>query len=490
MTENINPLLLLAEQRLEKAGLPFESESTPFGRERHDLLTRDAVFCKRLLQSTNLAHVYGLLGRGFSPYFCVSAKNRKERTQSPLGFTASLFSTPGHAEYQTHFNFDGLGGCGTTLSAEMVSASFIHGIYDDDVGYFQTLNGSGLYSLANFNACAEALGEDNFIHLFKSGLTGDWIEQRALRNRLRGDLIAGALLRLHDPVYSLDVVQSTLRRFTREAIVSEASSLLSVLLHASPEDSSLKELGLWLYEALSLTQSELEHVLPAILSKLTERNKYSEEFYCDLLLKTTSAFRDEHKILIIESSAGFQSDEGQALHLTSIPEMNVALGHDSVKVFKAINTPKKLTYAYTQNPHFVSSFLTLVEPLFKESYGLGANLVLALQSMPDLRLVPANLLGKDEISMVMQGLWTFHQAQYPYDPDRYSYPWQSVKCLKKIGSLVHDDKTAQCANAMLEELIANEAKEALLSEAPSEWMMKHVSDNHVKKILISRDLEI
>lgn len=490
MTENTNPLLLLAKQRLGKAGLPPESESTTFGREGHDLLARDAVFCKRLLQSTNLAHVYGLLGAGFNPYFCVAAKNRKDRLNAPLGFTASLLSTPGHAEYQAHFNFYGLGGCGAEISAEMVSASFIHGIYDDDLSYFRSLHGSGLYSVANFNACAEAQGGSNFIQLIKSCLSSEWVEQRASQVRLRGDLVASVLLRLHDPDYAIELVQRALDIYSRDAILSEASSLLSVLLHASEEDSQIKEPGLWLYEALSLNQGELEQVLPAILSKLTEGNEYNEELYCEFLLRTSSRFRDEHRVLIIESSAGFKSDKGQVLHLMRIPEMNEALGNEAVKVFGVINTPGKLAHAYTQNPHFVSAFLALAEPIFKERYGLGEKLVVALQSMPDLRLVPASLLGKDEVLKVMQGFWAFHQAQYPYDPDRYAYPWQSVTFLKKIGALVHDDKTATFANTMLEELVATEAKEALLSEAPSEWMMKHVHDNHIKKILISRDLEI
>ncbi len=55
MTEKINPLLQVAMQRLERAGLWKQGESTTIGREGHELLARDTPFRKRLLESSNLA---------------------------------------------------------------------------------------------------------------------------------------------------------------------------------------------------------------------------------------------------------------------------------------------------------------------------------------------------------------------------------------------------------------------------------------------------
>jgi len=99
MSEKINPLLQVAVQRLERAGLWKEGESTTIGREGHELLARDAPFRKRLLESDNLALVVELVRIGLSPYFCLAAKNRKEAALSPFGFDQGLFLTRGHAEY-------------------------------------------------------------------------------------------------------------------------------------------------------------------------------------------------------------------------------------------------------------------------------------------------------------------------------------------------------------------------------------------------------
>jgi hypothetical protein len=489
MTNESNPLLVLAKQRLIKAGILDEGESTTFSRESHELLSRDAVFCKRLSQSTNLAHAYGLASAGFNPYFCIAAKNRNERSNSPLGYSQSLFSTVGYAEYQSHFNFKQLGGCGETISPEMVVASFIHGLYSEDTNYYHVLQGISLHSALNFEKCCEVFDDHILLSMLKSGITSQWVLKQPARARLRGDLLTCALLRASDDPLAEPFLAEILYRVPRDILAHEASELISAMLQGEAAEDNHWRLGEWIYKTMSLNAEEVETFLPQILSKMSASQTCNTRLLIELLSSASHSFRERHALLILVALKGVGGDE-QVLDIMQIPELSRDQVYESIKVFAAINSPAKLERAYRVNPHFVSDMLEKTQSVFKEWYGYGEELSLAIYSMPLLSSVPAERLGKDEHIKVLSLLWDFHQLQYPHDPNRYMYPVKSVELLRRMGALVVDDRTAEMANDMLSALQDEQAQQALLSKIPADLLMKQAVDTNVKKLLLARDLEI
>jgi hypothetical protein len=489
MTNEPNPLLVLAKQRLIKAGILDEGESTTFSRESHELLSRDAAFCKRLSQSTNLAHAYGLASAGFNPYFCIAAKNRNERSNSPLGYSQSLFSSLGYAEYQSHFNFKQLGGCGDTISPEMVAASFIHGLYSEDTNFYHVLQGISLHSALNFEKCCEVFDDHLLLNLLKSGITSQWVLKQPERARLRGDLLTCALLRASDEPLAEPFLAEILNRVPRDTLVHEAAELISALLQGEAAEDNHWGLGEWIYKSMSLNAEEVESFLPQILSKMSASHTCNSGLLIELLSSASQSFRERHALLILVAIKGISGDE-QVLEMMRIPELSSDQVYESIKVLAAINSPAKLARAYLQNPHFISDMLERTQSVFKEQYGYGEKLSFAIHSMPLLSSVPAERVDEDEHIKVLTLLWDFHQLQYPYDPNRYMYPVKSVELLRRMGALVVDDRAAKMANNMLVVLQDEQAQQALLSHIPADLLMKHAVETKVKKLLLSRDLEI
>jgi len=371
----------------------------------------------------------------------------------------------------------------------MVLASFLHGLYSPGMNYFRLIHASGLYSHENFSFCAKSFGP-SFIEKFKSAINEPWISLKSEHSNLRGNIGFAVLLRTQDQAFAEDFLRNSLENAPRELVNKEALALLSTILDENVASENQQELVSWLIQSFSLSKQELEKLIPVIFSKLTSSSNIAENIYFDLLSRTSEEFRIQHSALLINSSVGIKDRAEELFAMVPIPEINESLGMEALSIFKSMNTIGKLSHAYSQHPHFVSSLLELARPQFPVKYGVAEKLEDALLSMPNLQSVSPAALGKDEISKVIGLVWDLHQGQYPHDPNRYGYPHQSIKILNRIGSWVSDDKTAKQVAAMFPSLIDERAREALLKETPASLMMKHLDDNRAKKMLIGRDLEV